>query len=44
MLESLSGLQGTVAWPSSAAPSGFGEPFGSHMTMPNQKAGCSWKP
>ena len=43
MLELLSGLHGTVAWPVSAAPSGFGEPWLSHMTMPIQNVGCSWK-
>src|ERR1700723_3131509 len=43
MLELLSGLHGTVAWPVSAAPSGFGEPWLSHMTMPIQNVGRSWK-
>ena len=44
MLLLLSGTQGLVAWPSSASPSGFGEPWLSHTTMPSQNVGCSWKP
>ncbi len=27
----------------SAAPSGLGEPWLSHITMPSQNVGCSWK-
>src|SRR5258708_16021339 len=44
MLLLLSAWHGTVACPSSASPSGLGDPLGSHITMPSQKVGCSWKP
>jgi hypothetical protein len=42
-VESLSGLQGIVGWPVRVAPSGLGEPWSSHITMPSQNVGCSWK-